>query len=118
MRRATYPRGVVTVREACSVDATIDGREVAIVFDRVTSGGWEHYGADADGRPGELRWMVDDDSAEDVTVDDCLGDGPIPLAISPLRAQVEPLIADYLETQPPAAYDHLRDEPDPDRYRD
>lgn len=50
-------------------DATLDGRDVCIEFDRRTTWSTDHhYGADADGNRGISVTEIDEDSAENVTV--------------------------------------------------
>jgi len=104
-----YPRSITTSHDV-EFDTIIEGTPVTIGFERVTRGGWENYGADADGRRGEMRLEVDEDEPRRVTVEwDDERIGPFSPSFDAL---VYSAIAEYLERHPPS------DEPDEDDERD
>ncbi len=95
-----------------SFDTTIAGRDACIEFTRVTT--WSHdpsYGSDADGNRGIPMDFLDDDEAEDITLN--FDDEPAkPLVEWPyvVRDLVDKAIEHYLEENKPQGGDDDRDE--------
>jgi hypothetical protein len=117
MRRYTrYPRRQ-TSTEAIEFDVTIDGRDALIGFTRHTVGGWDNYGADADGRRGVMRYDYEDDY-DKVTLafyDDnaeLLHPTPIENLSKELAKVIDDKIAKYIADHAPA--DMSDGEPDMD----
>ena len=113
-----------TQRVKTSFDhALTDGREVCIEFERVTVSSPEHYGADADGNRGIWITSIDDDRAEQVTVE-FYGAGPdgrgpatrLEDLHADTRAEVDAAIEAYLDKHEPEVQEER--EPDYDRIND
>jgi hypothetical protein len=98
-------------------DVMIGVHSAVIEFDRVTT--WvhdAHYGADADGNRGMAVDMIDEDYAENVTVqfDEDREQMPLASLSEAHRVAVEVAIDAHLETHEPD-WQEQDDEPDPDR---
>ena len=114
-----------TRREA--FDAVMDGQDVCIEFDRVTTWSTDHhYGADADGHRGISRTDIDEDYAEEIVVLTWTNgaDGhreivtPITALTSLQALEVQQLIDLYLEENEPTWPDDDEPDDEPDGWGD
>ena len=58
-------------------DATLDGHDVLITFERTSTWSYENYGADADGNRGMMMLTLDVDDYADITVTPYADDGSV-----------------------------------------
>lgn len=112
--RIRRPPNTWTCTAAASFETVLHGEPVEIQFNRRTS--WEHdrsYGSDADGNRGIPVTFKGDDEAvtESIRIIDDDGHERIPTTAE--RAEVETLIATYMDTHEPEPGEDER-EPDPE----